>query len=278
MKSIINLGEITKPVTKLIESVSSAIGGLYEPTRIRKRARAERDAAIIKAEGDIEIQDMAYRASVRLNNRELKRQKHIEAIIRNAAQQLPEKVSEEKVDDDWISQFFNYCQDVSNEDMQLIWGKLLAGEVSEPGSFSILTLNTVRMLRATDAILFKTLCRYIWNGAFHIVSGETDNYLRTVGIHWSQFLHLESLGLISVKESMLYIKGDKTMTYFDKMYQISCTAETLDRYIPNRVLMNVGIELANIVECEPDEEYLNLCLKLFEENGLQAVEVVRNNE
>jgi hypothetical protein len=133
--SLINLGDLGAPLSKLIETVGSAVGVLYEPTRIVKRAKAEVIASKIKAEGDIELQQLAARAEERLNHVELRRQKNIEAIVSEAAKALPESVSEEKVDEDWTAFFFfENCKDVSNEEMQLLWAKVLAGKVAQPGS------------------------------------------------------------------------------------------------------------------------------------------------
>src|SRR2546430_354274 len=50
-----NIGDLTKPITKLIEVVSGAGYILYEPTRIRKLARAEAEAAQIKAKSDATV-------------------------------------------------------------------------------------------------------------------------------------------------------------------------------------------------------------------------------
>ena len=51
--SLIDLGKLSKPISKLIEAVSQGIGTLYEPTKIRRKAKAQADAALIKAEADI---------------------------------------------------------------------------------------------------------------------------------------------------------------------------------------------------------------------------------
>ena len=39
--SLINLGDVSKPVTVLIKKISNAVGVLYEPRRITKAAEAE---------------------------------------------------------------------------------------------------------------------------------------------------------------------------------------------------------------------------------------------
>ena len=47
--STVSLGDLAKPATVLIEKVSNAVGVLYEPRRIKKKAEAEAEAEKIKA-------------------------------------------------------------------------------------------------------------------------------------------------------------------------------------------------------------------------------------
>lgn len=53
--SLISLGDLTKPASVLIEKISDAIGVLYEPRRIIKKAEAEVTAEKIKAIANIEL-------------------------------------------------------------------------------------------------------------------------------------------------------------------------------------------------------------------------------
>src|SRR5947208_71749 len=140
--SLIDTKALSEPVTKLIEAVRSAVGVIYEPTNIRRKAKAESDAAIIKLGGEIELRDIAQRASERINNRELRRQKNIESIVTQAQEELPETVDKHPVNEDWITQFFNLSQDVGDSEMQTVWARLLAGEVARPEGFSLRTLQT----------------------------------------------------------------------------------------------------------------------------------------
>ena len=60
--SLVNLGEISKPANTLIKKVSSAIGGVFEPWQIKRVAKAEAEASLIKARTNIEITDLHRRA------------------------------------------------------------------------------------------------------------------------------------------------------------------------------------------------------------------------
>ena len=50
--SLINLGELAKPATVLIEKISDVIGTIYESTHITKFAKAQATARIIEAESN----------------------------------------------------------------------------------------------------------------------------------------------------------------------------------------------------------------------------------
>src|SRR5947209_1282777 len=65
-KSTVSLTELTglsKPLCKLIDAVQAGIGMLYQPTHIRRGARAKADAALLKAKSDSELAVIEAEAS-----------------------------------------------------------------------------------------------------------------------------------------------------------------------------------------------------------------------
>lgn len=192
---------IPKSVAKLIDTVGGQIGLFLEPIHLRRKGQAEIDVAVAETRGMAEIavlclqnklaiQDIQDRADERVRKREAKRQSNIEAITAQAVQELPGEVSEKPVDEDWISQFFNYCQDVSNDQMQSIWARLLAGEVAMPGSFSLRTTSLVRGMSKNDANMFTRFCALVWKtpgglyNSYHSKPGGSDIACRsTTEIH-----------------------------------------------------------------------------------------------
>ncbi|XYH95070.1 DUF2806 domain-containing protein [Sorangium sp. So ce1128] len=65
------------------------------------------------------------------------------------------EVSDEPVDPDWYARFFDAVKDVSQQEMQKLWGALLAGEVARPGTYSLRVLETLRLLTTSEARLFE---------------------------------------------------------------------------------------------------------------------------
>ncbi|MGL3176384.1 hypothetical protein [Escherichia coli] len=65
----LSLSGLSEPGTKLIEKISDAIGVLYEPTRIRKKAKAEAEAKRTELISRLELEGIEKRAELQYNCR-----------------------------------------------------------------------------------------------------------------------------------------------------------------------------------------------------------------
>ena len=64
------------------------------------------------------------------------------------------------MDNDWTVNFFDKCRIVSDDDMQTLWSRILAGEANSPGSYSKRTVNFVSEISKEEADLFTSLCGF----------------------------------------------------------------------------------------------------------------------
>ena len=79
--------------------------------------------------------DIAETVRQRIQFQEEKRHGNIGSVVGRAAEELGQKeVPDREPDHDWTARFFNYIQDVSSDEMQSLWAKVLAGEIERPGS------------------------------------------------------------------------------------------------------------------------------------------------
>lgn len=276
-------GDITAPVTKLIEVASQGLGTLYEPRRIREQAKAEAEAtkiradaegqaAMIQAKWQAEKDALEARTAARTKAWEMRRQKNIEAIVDIAHDQLPQSVSADKVDDDWILQFFSLAQDVNNEELQAIWAKILSGEIAQPGSYSLRTLFTMRVLRQSDAILFRAFANFLWGvGVDHydmvyFYNQETEKILLASGINFGHQMHLEALGLISMYPDVA-LKADepKIIDYISNVFSVvRQPVPSLGPSMNVRRVSDIGMEIVKLCDRTPNMNYLNVVV-----NGLR---------
>jgi uncharacterized protein DUF2806 len=274
--SLIDLKALSKPAVKLIEAVSSAVGVLYEPTRIKRRAKAEADALVILAKNQADINEIEHRASERLVGKEIRRQKNVENITKMALDELPDKVSDEKPDEDWIFNFFETCQDISNEQMQLLWGRLLAGEVSKPGTFSLRTIRIVKDFSKDEADLFTRFCTFVWMspgvGLLPLIFNVKDEYLVNKSINYDKLQQLDAMGLINFNPMTGYNLDNfarANFSYYGESYSVFRPQNKKAHLgIGIALLTAEGEQLVLISGSNPSEEYKNFVLKRWEKQGL----------
>jgi len=196
--SLVNLGQLSKPADTLIKKVSSAIGGIFEPWQIKRVAKAHAEADLIKAKAEIEITDLHKRAMHRFVEEEAQRQENMERITEKAIPQLNQESDPSKMDDDWVTNFYDKSRIVSDQEMQEIWAKVLAGEANAPGTYSRRTVNFLGDLDKRDAELFQNLCSFGWivgNFTPLVFDVHADIYNQK-GISFNSLNHLDSIGLI----------------------------------------------------------------------------------
>src|SRR5437868_4326288 len=196
--SLINIGELSRPATMLVEKISDAVGGVFRPYQIIRVAKAEAQADRVRAESQIEVSDIQRRAFRRFLDEEGKKQKNIEDITGKALPQLEENSKPDEVENDWITNFFDKCRLISDDEMQDLWSRVLAGEANAPGTYSKRTVNFLSDLDKNDAEMFSRLCCFGWeigNVVPLVFDVQADIYNRS-GITFASLSHLESIGLI----------------------------------------------------------------------------------
>lgn len=273
-----------KPIEKLIDVISNGIGTLYRPRAIRKEADArayeikviEKAKCEALAEGKIIEAENLARINERLVAKETIRQNNIDDVVEIASKEfeLETVVSNSPVDKDWATRFFDIVQDVSNEEMKTLWGKILAGEVKSPKSYSLRTLELLRNISKEEAEIFVRVSQLVLreNGYF-IYSGKGDGLLK-FGVHYSDIAKLIEIGLIQAgtfvqKQYKPYPDDDGLVTILYSDYILLATVKqgTSGFSIPVHMLTSTGVELYQLIAITPDINYLkNLALSIKRES------------
>ena len=263
------MGDLVKPIDTLIHKISDATGVLYEPRRIRHKAKAESEAAIIsakaeaaadiiKTESEIEITDLHRRAAQRWIQEEAKRQKNMEDIIDKAEPHLNEEAKPNAMEDDWITNFFDKCRLISDSEMQSLWSRVLAGEANDPGSYSKRTVNLLSDLDKNDAELFTKLCGFGWQigNVVPLVFDEQAEIYNKHEIHFGTLSHLESIGLVQFGGitgfQRFSLPKNFVVYYYGKALHMEMTKETDNELSIGKILLTkIGQELASISGSKP---------------------------
>ncbi len=99
------------------------------------------------------------RAQRRKQLSEARKQHNIESIMSLAMDYCSESASNEDIDPDWFNQFIQQAEEISSKLMQELWGKILAGEIARPGTFSFKSLTILKRMTNKEAIAFQHACQ-----------------------------------------------------------------------------------------------------------------------
>lgn len=100
-------------------------------------------------------------------------------------------------DFDWFMRFFEAVGNVSDETMQNLWARILAGEIAQPSTFSLKTVDVMRNLSKRDAELFIKVCSHSFiSSATNYFLPNEDEFIEYVGIQYADIMKLSELGLI----------------------------------------------------------------------------------
>ena len=256
---LINLGDLTKPATVLIEKISDAIGGIFKPHQIRRIAQAEAQADKIRAVSEVEITAFQDRAISRFFIEEAKKQYNIESIASQALPLLEDGASPQNIEDDWIAHFFDKCRLISDEEMQALWARVLGGEANSPGRYSKRTVNLISSLDKADAELFTKLCSFAWqiDGVFPLIYDHRDKMYVDNGIFFESVKRLEEVGLVSFQPPPSGYQKERLpqtqiASFYGKRFEIEFPKpESNTLPIGTVLLTQAGSELAPICESAP---------------------------
>lgn len=303
IKDLVGLSE---PLKKLIEVISQGVGALSRPYLIRKTAdakayeieiitKAVRDnqqdlkqvgfdnekLSLMSLDGSSIQKELSIeeRTLQRVYFMEQKRQKNIENITQIAAENLESEpnVSDEPVDEDWTTRFFKYAEDISNEEMQELWGKVLAGEIKQPKSYSLRTLDTLRNLSKEEAHIFTKFANLAIKSnkvTFMLNFMNEKLLIEKYKLNFNDRLLLEELGLIATNDLSFQIvkTGNNPIPVVFLIGDI-CVIQnklenTAEQALQVLVFTKIGQELLNLLKITPDFDYIQLlATKLNHQNG-----------
>lgn len=84
---------------------------------------------------------------------------------------------------------------IDDEERRTWWARLVAGEIQQPGTFSLRTLAAMDTLSTREARLFTRLCAYVWNPSDPVLILPTDDSLLWKP-NFDESSILESIGLV----------------------------------------------------------------------------------
>jgi hypothetical protein len=142
-----------------IERSTKSIAALGSAEKTAIEASAKIAAKHIAAGSSLSERalEYTYRDSIlKQENREKIAGRACEEIAQNP----PSQDAEKQIDHDWLNHFSRHAENVSSDDVQSLWAKILAGEIRRPGTFKIRTLQELSVLSRDEAEAIHRILHY----------------------------------------------------------------------------------------------------------------------
>lgn len=262
---------ISGPATDtLIKLLRDVLGYYMEPSSIIRKQKALNEAEKIKLIGKYELIELEDKLINQTNFINLKKAKNFNSIVNKSEEFIEESAKPAYIEHDWIVKFFESASLVSDEAMQHVWARILAGEANNPGSFSRRTIRIVSEMAKDEAHIFENVCRFCINFpdglVIPVVSGMSfcDEKFRNIyeenGLLHNHVTTLENIGLVMQHGGP--VTGNYSMKYFGREIKVHDIYK--DRMnVGGTKFTQSGSELQKICNSTPAKGFYEFLLSTF---------------
>lgn len=176
--------DVTSARTTVSSIVSKAVaeGALQDPMILQAAAEVYLPGAIRKAKNRVQVAQITA--------------EHLADGCRlDAPGGRPDGKQARSPDDDWMANFMRFAEDASSERLQDLFGRILAGEILRPGTFSSSTLRAISELDQDVAADFSAA----WSRSVGAEVDFTEEWRK--GEWFSRWRRLTEAGLMSPTQS-----------------------------------------------------------------------------
>lgn len=169
----------------------------------------------------------------------------------NELKKLP-GVDGENLDPDWATAFYDSAKDSSDEEIQVLWGKILAGEIAHHGKFYKRTLSILKNMESEEAKHFVELVPLL-------ITKETVPEFIFQNNEFFQYNDLQTLmdcGIVNSSDGLYTYTGlDQVKLPGFKL--VSKNYDVKELQLEGFALTDAGLQLCQLIECNyADENYV----------------------
>ena len=220
------------------------------------------------------------RTRLRVGTKDLRAQICLEGVVAAATEELAgmESVPDQKPDTGWTTRFLGYAEGMPESYLQDLWGKVLAGEVKQPGSYSLRTLDVLSAMTQKEAEHFVAACQYtVWAPPGYLfIPRNAEVLLPGSGLNYHVLSTLADIGLFHQGDMSVHpFRSGATEAYFgfsDQALAVTQGQQKL-RVDPGLSVWNltrIGSDLIRLFDWESPPGYLERFRDKIEELGWES--------
>ena len=173
--------------SKAIRRIAEVAALIVRPASTFFQAKADAFKTKNVAKAEVEATELKMRAQMNAELEMIRHQENKEAILaktqsllkqQEQAGALPDKFGETPVEPDWLFNWAKIAQDVSDDEVQWWFARVLAGEIEQPGRLSLKLLHKLSILGKSDAQTFVLFANYVWEDSRH-------NFIKFTTMRWN---------------------------------------------------------------------------------------------
>lgn len=169
----------------------------------------------------------------------------------NELKKLP-GVEGENLDPDWATTFYDSAKDSSDEEIQVLWGKILAGEITHHGKFYKRTLSILKNMESEEAKHFVELVPLL-------IAKEIVPEFIFQNNEFFQYNDLQTLmdcGIVNSSDG-LYTYTGLGQVKLPGFKLVSKNNDVKELNLEGFALTDAGLQLCQLIECNyADENYV----------------------
>jgi Protein of unknown function (DUF2806) len=241
-------------IRNLDKAIATVVLALGENVSTRIKANASES----KARSKLNVEGM-YRTAE--EKRKLENRAATTAAAMEEMQAAPSSTdAKQEIDDDWLNLFARLSEDKSSDELRKLFGKILAGEIQAPGSFSLRTIQVLAIVSKRELAAISKFLSYNVRGIVPYQEAnqhDPDAVLRTLMEELGIAGHPSSIGGMSIK---VLLPPDASQVLEGRNRAIlvqNNSASELGFSVGGQIVSSVGMELLPISNCQTtDIEFL----------------------
>lgn len=225
-----------------------ATGIRIETDARKKLSAALADAAVRQALSD---PNLAGRALEQWSGAVIRKQVNREEIAKIAIEHLsetPPPPNTEGPSDDWMNVFEQHAENATSDRLRQTWGRILAGEIRKPGTFSLTTLSFISVLdvKLANTVQNVVTCLIAEFIPIHAPFSQ--------GPHYTQLMDLAEVGFFSMGSSKIFQGANNLAFPLGKTHLLVWTPQKPENkfHVGAAILTRAGKEIVSIIDYQPN--------------------------